>query len=230
MKPPQLITNRRQMLQLAGGAMASGSLMPQLLHADQVQTPSATEGPFYPIPAIEKQRYCDHDLTRLSPESPQSLGDIIALKGTVKNLQGEPISGAVVEIWQTNAHGKYSHPRDRRNAPMDPNFQYWGRAIADEEGKYEFLTIRPGKYPGRTLHIHTKIFAPSGRTLTTQIYFEDEPSLNQKDGIYRRLSRAEKENVTLDFAKTSESPDIPLGHFAVILDSPHKKGVTPTME
>jgi protocatechuate 3,4-dioxygenase beta subunit len=106
----------------------------------------------------------------------------------VTDEDGSPIAGAVIEIWQANAGGKYIHELDRHEAPLDPNFTGQGRLVTDSEGHYQFLSIKPGAYPvlesgwwWRPPHIHFSIFGPSWMNrYVTQIFFPGEP-LNEVD-------------------------------------------------
>lgn len=96
---------------------------------------------------------------------------------------GRPVPGALIEIWQANAGGKYRHVNDKYCAALDPNFGGCGRVISDGEGAYSFRTIRPGPYPfpngtcaWRPAHIHLSIFGSAFvQRLVTQIYFEGDP-------------------------------------------------------
>ncbi len=105
--------------------------------------------------------------------------------GRVIDENGRPVVGTLVEIWQANSAGRYFHPRDSRDAPLDPNFTGGGRTITDEEGRYRFITVKPGYYPWenhpnawRPAHIHFSVFGPSFVTrLICQMYFEDDPML-----------------------------------------------------
>jgi protocatechuate 3,4-dioxygenase beta subunit len=201
-------------------------MTPRRSEADELPlTPEQTSGPFYPIPPIVEQRYNDSDLTRLKEDSPVAEGELLIVSGQVRDLSGELVPDAVVEIWQTCHSGRYQHQDDRNTAPLDPNFQYWGRAKVDEKGMYEFLTIRPGKYPGRTLHIHYQIVAPDRKPLVTQLYFEDRGALNAEDGIYKSLSRAEQSLVTIPFA--AATGELPRGRFDIVMGPRGAKGTTP---
>lgn len=222
--------DRRQLLR-SGAILAGGAFSSSLWAADRLLTPPQTPGPFYPVPPIPAQRYSDSDLTRLAPDSPLAEGDIIRVSGAVVDTHGEPLTGSVVEIWQANVGGRYNHPRDNNPAPADPNFQYWGRMATDGEGRYSFLTIRPGKYPGRTPHIHFRIReqGESDAELVTQMYFDEFGELNAQDGIYRRLSRPEQQAVTVEFGKTTDSPEVPVGQFTVVMGPRGAAGATPPM-
>lgn len=142
------------------------------------QTLSELTGPLYghhPITEI------DNDLTRHHEGEP--LGQRIVVTGRVLDESGRPLPNTLVEIWQANAAGRYRHPVDTHAAPLDPNFSGGGRTITDEEGRYLFLTIKPGAYPWRNhpnawrpAHIHFSLFGPAFVTrLSTQMYFPDDP-------------------------------------------------------
>ncbi len=123
----------------------------------------------------------DNDLTRQYPDEPQ--GQRIVVAGRVLDEDGRPLRDTLVELWQTNAAGRYRHVRDDHPAPLDPNFGGAGRTITDADGRYHFTTVRPGAYPWRNhdnawrpAHIHFSIFGWCFRTrLITQMYFPDDP-------------------------------------------------------
>jgi len=164
--------------------------------AAQLVTPLQTEGPFYPSFPM---RFGDQDnnLVRVASAVREAGGNIIILKGNVRQNDGMPAAGARIEIWQVDSNGRYLHAGDARAIPRDPNFQGFGFAIADEAGQYRFRTIKPIPYPGRTPHIHVKVFH-ANRQLTTQFYIHDHP-LNQRDGLWRRLSQNQQEAVAMRF-------------------------------
>jgi protocatechuate 3,4-dioxygenase, beta subunit len=166
---------------------------PPYLHADYRATVlRAPSRPLVPAPAQladlaapvfgdETVGPGDHDLTRQHGGEP--LGERILVTGKVLESDGRPVRGALVEIWQANAAGRYVHAVDQHPAPLDPNFTGAGRCLTDEEGKYEFVTVKPGAYPWknhpnawRPAHIHFSLF---GRAFTdrlvTQMYFPGDP-------------------------------------------------------
>ena len=115
--------------------------------------------------------------------SKPAVGERILMHGRVLDENGRPVPNTLVEIWQANAGGRYRHIKDTYFAPLDPNFGGCGRTITDENGYYEFLTIRPGAYPWpnrandwRPMHIHISVFGHSfAQRLITQMYFEGDP-------------------------------------------------------
>jgi protocatechuate 3,4-dioxygenase beta subunit len=135
-------------------------------------------GPVFGDDALDE---FDNDLTRQHAGEP--LGERIIVTGRVLDEDGRPISNALVEVWQANAAGRYRHEADRHPAPLDPNFSGAGRCLTDDEGRYTFVSIRPGSYPWgnhdnawRPAHIHFSVF---GRQFTqrvvTQMYFPGDP-------------------------------------------------------
>jgi protocatechuate 3,4-dioxygenase beta subunit len=125
-------------------------------------TKRQTEGPYF-VPSSPLKR----DLRGDGP------GDILALSGFVLTRQCRPVAGALVDLWHANDGGNYDNS----------GFRFRGHQFTDEQGRYQFITRVPGLYPGRTRHFHVKLRAGTGPTLTTQLYFPDEPG-NARDGIY----------------------------------------------
>ena len=150
-------------------------------------TPSQTIGPFYPKSLI---RDGDDDLRRVEPGGPMAEGTPMTITGTVSDCNGDPVRGALIEIWQADKNGKYNHPADSGQGEADPNFKGFGRILTDAEGRYRFLSIIPGAYPNpgyddwfRPPHVHFSIFgAGLMQRLITQMFFPDEP-LNDIDPI-----------------------------------------------
>src|SRR5215467_7396359 len=105
-------------------------------------TLSEITGPVFGHEQIDE---LDHDLTRQHPGEP--LGERIIVTGRVLDGDGRPVRDALVEIWQCNAAGRYIHKVDQHPAPLDPNFTGAGRCLTDDEGRYRFITIKPGAYP-----------------------------------------------------------------------------------
>lgn len=166
--------------------------------AGRQPTPSQMEGPFYPLalPA-------EHDADLLSvggrtlalADDPQR---VLLLSGTVQDLDGAALSGAVVELWQCDHQGRYHHPGDGNRA--DPGFQGFGMATVDRQGRYRFRTLLPVPYPGRTPHIHLKVKLGRMELLTTQMYLAGHPG-NAADGLYRRLSPAERAALSVSLTR-----------------------------
>ena len=125
----------------------------------------------------------DSDLTRQHAGEP--IGERIVVWGDVRHGSGRPVAGQLVEVWQANAAGRYAHAVDQHAAPLDPNFTGAGRCLTDADGRYRFVTIRPGAYPWknhpnawRPAHIHFSFFGRSFTSrLVTQLYFPGDPLL-----------------------------------------------------
>jgi protocatechuate 3,4-dioxygenase beta subunit len=123
----------------------------------------------------------DSDLTRQHAGEP--LGERIVLSGRVVDSDGRPVRDTLVEVWQANAAGRYADPADQHPAPLDPNFTGAGRCVTDAEGRYRFVTVKPGAYPWRNhanawrpAHVHFSLFGPAlGSRLVTQMYFPGDP-------------------------------------------------------
>jgi protocatechuate 3,4-dioxygenase beta subunit len=185
------------------------------------QTLSERTGPLYGHGAI---RETDHDLTR--QHSGEPLGERIIVTGRVVDDGGRPVRNTLIEIWQTNAAGRYRHSKDDHPAPLDPNFTGAGRALTDENGVYRFLTIKPGAYPWRNhqnawrpAHIHFSLFGPAFVTrLITQMYFPGDPLL-AFDPIFQSV-REEKarQRLIAGFDLETTQPEWALGYrFDIVL-------------
>src|SRR3954467_10540061 len=143
-------------------------------------TPRQTPGPFYPLSFPQD---VDNDLVHVAGHQGAAQGSIARIAGRILDLNGRPVPGARVEIWQCDANGRYHYVRDGwADQPRDENFQGYGATTTDPSGGYQFLTIKPVPYPGRTPHIH---FAVSGRgfeRFVTQMYVAGEPG-NKRDPV-----------------------------------------------
>lgn len=123
----------------------------------------------------------DADLTRQHNGEP--LGERIIIAGRVLDSDGGPVRDTLMEVWQANAAGRYADPVDEHDAPLDPNFTGAGRCRTDAQGRYRFVTVKPGAYPyqnhenaWRPAHVHFSIFGPQlASRLVTQMYFPGDP-------------------------------------------------------
>lgn len=176
---------------------ASGLLLPlPALAQARVATPPQTRGPFYPPTFPEDS---DADLVRVRGAAAEAMGQVAHLRGHVRRMSGDPVAGALVEIWQCDAQGIYRHPRAPRTQAFDGNFQGYGRATTDARGAFAFRTLRPAPYPGRTPHIHVQVTPRDGAALVTQLYVAGEP-LNARDGILNAIrDPAAQAAVTIPF-------------------------------
>jgi len=152
-------------------------------------TLSELTGPVY---GHERIGQGDHDLTQQFEGEP--LGERIVLHGRVVDDDGRPVPDTLVELWQANSAGRYRHVVDRHPAPLDPNFAGAGRAVTDSDGRYRFITIKPGAYPWRNhdnawraAHIHLSLFGLAfTQRLVTQMYFPGDPLFFQ-DPIFNSV-------------------------------------------
>ncbi len=178
------------------------SRMPDVVTQDRESEARTPARPLRPIPAAARDAYAAQpprpewpgpallDLSRIAPGRPVAKGEVIEVSGRIVDAGGQPVGGAVVEVWNCNAAGRYAHVADSNPAaPRDPDFLGFGRLMTDAEGCYRLRTIRPGAYLARAdigwwrpPHIHFSILG-GGPRLVTQMYFPDEP-LNAKDPIH----------------------------------------------
>ena len=183
---------------------------------------SDTTGPAYGCGPIGE---LDNDLTRQHEGEP--LGERIIVTGRVLDGDGRPVRDSLIEIWQANAAGRYTHHLDRHPAPLDPNFSGAGRCLTDSEGRYSFTTIKPGAYPWknhdnawRPAHIHLSLFGPAFRTrLITQMYFPGDP-LFEQDPIFQSVGDPKaRERMISRFDLETTRPEWALGYnFDIVLE------------
>jgi protocatechuate 3,4-dioxygenase beta subunit len=184
-------------------------------------TLSELTGPVY---GHESVRPDDADLTRQHAGEP--LGERIIVTGRVLDEDGRPVPDTLVEVWQANAAGRYVHVVDQHEAPLDPNFTGAGRAVTDAEGRYRFVTVKPGAYPWRNhhnawrpAHIHFSLFGHSFLSrLITQMYFPGDP-LFPFDPIFHSVSDpAARERMISKFDLDTTQPEWALGfEFDIVL-------------
>ncbi|MEK0084628.1 protocatechuate 3,4-dioxygenase subunit alpha [Benzoatithermus flavus] len=171
-----------------------------------IETASQTAGPYLHIGMMPRAAGIDiREGERwhvLAAEG--AAGERIRLEGHVHDGTGALVRDAMIEIWQANAHGKYHHPADRQDKPVDPAFRGFGRAVSDfATGLWWFETVKPGPVPGRhgTLmapHINVAVFARGINIhLNTRIYFADEADANAKDPVLRLIEQEERRKTLL---------------------------------
>jgi protocatechuate 3,4-dioxygenase beta subunit len=189
--------------------------LPEELHA--------LDGPVFGADFVAES---DADLTAQHEGEP--LGERIIVTGRVIDEDGRPLRGALVEVWQANAAGRYKHEVDRHPAPLDPNFSGAGRCLTDDEGRYRFVTVKPGAYPWgnhenawRPAHIHFSLFGRAfTQRLITQMYFPGDP-LFPHDPIFQSVRDARARELlvaSLDLERTE--PEWALAYrFDIVLRS-----------
>jgi protocatechuate 3,4-dioxygenase beta subunit len=180
-----------------------------------------------PLLGAERVTAADADLTTQHAGEP--LGERIIVTGRLLDSGGRPVAGTLIEIWQANASGRYAHGVDNHPAPLDPNFSGAGRCMTDSEGRYRFVTIKPGAYPWhnhpnawRPAHIH---FSMLGRAfpqrLVTQMYFPGDPLFSQ-DPIFNSIPDPKaRERLIARFDLGLTQPDWALGfEWDIVLRGP----------
>lgn len=170
----------------------------------------------------------DADLTRNGARNGEPLGERIIVTGRVTDEAGRPLADCLVEVWQANAAGRYIHEVDQHDAPIDPNFFGAGRCATDTEGRYRFLTVKPGAYPWgnhenawRPNHIHFSLFGTSLATrLVTQMYFPGDPLL-ALDPIFLATPAAARDRLVARFSLDVTESGYALGYvFDIVLRGP----------
>jgi protocatechuate 3,4-dioxygenase beta subunit len=171
-----------------------------------------------PLLGADRVKPGDADLTRQHDGEPQ--GERIIVTGRVLDSGGRPVPGTLVELWQTNAAGRYRHVADQHDAPLDPNFTGLGRCLTDSEGRYRFVTIKPGCYPWRNhpnawrpAHIHFSLFGRSfTQRLVTQMYFPGDP-LHELDPVLNSVpDPAGRQRLIASFDIGQTEPEWALGY------------------
>jgi protocatechuate 3,4-dioxygenase beta subunit len=223
-------------VEVAGYRRDDAEVDPPYLHPDYVgtrtraprrplvlmpHTLSEVTGPVY---GHDRVGELDHDLTRQHDGEP--LGERIIVHGRVLDGDGRPVRNTLVEVWQANSAGRYLHALDRHPAPIDPNFTGAGRCLTDDEGRYRFVTIKPGAYPWgnhpnawRAAHIHVSLFGPAFATrLVTQMYFPGDPLFFQDPIFHAVRDPSDRERMVSAFDLGETVPEWALAYrFDVVL-------------
>jgi protocatechuate 3,4-dioxygenase beta subunit len=166
----------------------------------------------------------DMDLTAHGKGEP--LGEKIVVTGRVLDEDGRPVCNSLLEVWQCNSAGRYWHKRDQHSAPLDPNFYGFGKMLTDADGRYRFVTIKPGPYPWgnhekawRPAHIHFSMFGSVyAQRLVTQMYFPNDP-LFDYDPIFQSIpDLAARQRLIARFSLAHTVSDQMLGYeFDIVL-------------
>lgn len=205
------IQRRTLLLTTAGILTASTS---SSIAKTLMATPGQAAGPFYPdtLPLDD-----DNDLTYVSGHSAQAKGIISDVSGRIVDINGHPLKGIRIEIWQCDAFGRYRHPQEQGSREPDHNFQGHGFNVTNVEGRYRFRTIKPVQYPGRTPHIHIAVFAPGETPFVTQLYIQDDPR-NAQDFLFNRVPAERRHLVMAEFQRSNQ-PDTELkAQFDIVLN------------
>ena len=186
------------------------------------QSLSELTGPVYGAECVAGD---DADLTRNGRRNGEPLGERIIVSGRVLDENGRPLPDTLLEIWQANAAGRYIHATDQHDAPIDPNFFGGGRCVTGSDGRYRFMTIKPGAYPWpnhhnawRPNHIHFSLFGSSFVTrLVTQMYFPGDPLL-ALDPIFLATPAGVRDLLVANFSLDLTQPNYALGYeFNIVL-------------
>lgn len=212
--PAPVITRRSWLRHVAVGSLGLASA-PLIATAARLATPPQAMGPFYPLQLPLDQ---DNDLTRVQGQDGQPHGEIIDVVGQLLDGNERPIAGMQLEIWQVNGHGRYHHPDDDQDKPLDPNFQGFGRTVTSADGSYRFRTVRPVAYPGRAPHIHFGVTGPKMQRFFTQMYLEGARE-NSSDFLLRRLSPAEQRTLIVALQSAGGNTRTKVGRFDIVLGS-----------
>jgi protocatechuate 3,4-dioxygenase beta subunit len=166
----------------------------------------------------------DTDLTAHGQGEP--IGEKIVVAGRVVDEDGKPVRNSLLEVWQCNSAGRYWHKKDQHAAPLDPNFYGLGKMLTDDDGRYRFVTIKPGPYPWgnhskawRPAHIHFSLFGNVyAQRLVTQMYFPSDP-LFEYDPIFNSIpDEAARQRLISRFSMEETVGDQMLGYeFDIVL-------------
>lgn len=169
----------------------------------------------------------DNDLTLQHRGEP--IGERITVTGRLLDREGRPVRGQLIEVWQANAAGRYAHLREQHPAPLDPNFTGVGRTLTDDEGRYEFTTVKPGAYPWgnhtnawRPAHIHFSVFGTAfTQRLITQMYFPADPLFAYDPILHSVTDQAARERLVAAYDHDLSKPEWSMGyHWDIVLDGP----------
>src|SRR5436309_6929081 len=187
------------------------------------QTLSEMTGPLFGHDAVQPG---DDDLTRNAGTGGEAMGERLIVGGRGLDEDERPVPNTLIEIWQANAAGRYHHPVDQHNAPLDPNFTGAGRCVTNQKGEYRYLTIKPGAYPWlnhtnawRPAHIHLSLFGPSFVTrLVTQMFFPNDPLIPLDPILNSVPSKSGRERLISSYAHDVTEPEFALGYrFDIVL-------------
>jgi protocatechuate 3,4-dioxygenase beta subunit len=180
-------------------------------------------------PVFGRERVAPDDADLTTKHSGDPVGERIIVSGRVVDSDSRPVPDSLVEIWQANAAGRYRHEVDDHPAPLDPNFSGLGRALTDADGRYRFVTIKPGPYPWRNhdnawrpAHIHFSLFgAEFPQRLVTQMYFPGDPLFVQ-DPIFNAIPAEARHRTVAELDMANAKPEWALAYrFDIVLRGRH---------
>jgi protocatechuate 3,4-dioxygenase alpha subunit len=183
----------------------------------RIPTAFHTVGPFFPAAFVGP---ADHDLRRRRPEAaPSARGQAMVLHGRVAESGGAPVVNVMLECRQADAAGRYAHPADPQAAEADPDFLGWGRACTDAEGRYRFVTLRPGGHAEgnawRAPHFDLTLFGLGIMIpLATTVFLPGEAA-NKADPVW--LAVPAKRRALLVAAEDGTQDGLPAFRFDILL-------------
>ena len=204
---------------------------------DAIRVPSTVSERTGPGPAVSGLWTAETDLTRDPVTGGEAIGERIIVTGRVLDAAGEPVRGTVIEIWQSNAAGRYRDEADQHDAPLDPNFTGRGRCITGDDGTYRFLTIKPAAYPWknhpnawRPAHIHFSVFGDElAARLVTQMYFPGDPLL-ELDPIVMAVPAEGRPRIVAQYDHSVTEEAWALGYrFDIVLRGPSATPADPVL-
>jgi protocatechuate 3,4-dioxygenase beta subunit len=183
---------------------------------ERIELPAGPTELTAPVFGASRVGELDHDLTRQHDGEP--LGERIIVHGRVLEPDGRPVPETLVEVWQCNAAGRYRHQGDQHPAPLDPNFTGLGRCLTGKDGRFAFVTVKPGAYPWgnhhnawRPAHIHFSVFGRAfAQRLVTQMYFPGDPLFAQ-DPIFNSAG-ADRDRLVSAFDLERTQPEWALAY------------------
>ena len=174
-------------------ACGSEEVTPEVVELNEVVEATAVPPTEPPVEATEElDAESIAEATAVDPiiaafnEPVQVGGDLVILSGVVMDVNGNPIEGAAVEIWQTDGNGVYDHPNDPGTNGRDRSFQFYGTSVTGADGIYSFRTLKPAAYGPRPPHIHLKVKHNGATLLTSQFYFEEDRAIVQGEGLFQQ--------------------------------------------
>jgi protocatechuate 3,4-dioxygenase beta subunit len=234
--------SRRNFFKIGAGTVGTLAATQTLAQVCKLNSAEQPLGPFFPRPGTPEMSVIedtnpqtpiylanDSDLTVVKGVSGQAQGQIVYVRGQVTNADCKPLANATVIIWQASESGRYNHLGDSANhdfvhpetgeviaRKLDSSFQYWGKALTDQNGEYQFKTIVPGFYPAdleagwyRPPHIHFMVSATGYPQLVTQMYFAGKKlasnawiqELNKKDYLLQTntISDDQRKKLVVEF-------------------------------
>ena len=204
-QPFHIPMNRRRLLR-ALFLTSAGLWVPSAFAEALTLTPRTTAGPYFPDKLPLDQ---DNDLLRITDDITPALGTITNVGGRVLDKDGQPLKGALVELWQADDAGCYIHSNgEQRGKKRDAHFQGYGKFETASDGAWRFRTIKPGLYTGRTRHFHFGVTLPGQRRFTTQLIFAGEPG-NERDMVLNEIRDAvQRASIIREFKADADTKEI----------------------